>query len=418
MRSEVPRGAGLIRLSGCSGLSDEWGLRAHLLRESGSRMGLFRFHLEHVDQSSRGRVGRWETPHGTVDTPAFMPVGTRGTVKGVWPHELRDGGAQMILANTYHLALRPGEQVVRDLGGLHRFMNWPGPILTDSGGFQVFSLAELRQLDDDRVVFKSHIDGSLLDLSPVRAMQIQEDLGADCIMCLDECPPHDAPLSRLQAAVDRTTRWAALCRDAHQRDDQALFGIVQGGTHPGLRERSAQGLLPLDFPGYAVGGLSVGESPDEMYRTLDVTTPMLPEQKPRYLMGVGRPLDLIEGVLRGIDLFDCVMPTRNARNATAFTSGGTVKMRNLRHQLDESPLDPECACPACTGYSRGYLRHLFTVSEMLGPMLLSVHNLWFYQKLMRDLRAALQQNAGPAFREAFLQNQQREAIASGKGHRA
>lgn len=361
----------------------------------------FEFHLDHVDTSSKGRVGRWVTPHGTVDTPAFMPVGTRGSVKGVWPHQLREAGAQMILANTYHLALRPGERVVKELGGLHNFMNWDGPILTDSGGFQVFSLAELRQLDDDRVVFKSHIDGSLLDLTPARAMQIQEDLGADCIMCLDECPPHDAPISRLDEAVERTTRWAQLCRDAHKRVDQALFGIVQGGTHPGLREKSAKGLIELDFPGYAVGGLSVGETPAEMYETLNFTTPILPEQKPRYLMGVGRPIDIIEGVLRGIDLFDCVMPTRNARNATAFTSSGTVKMKNLKHQTDPGPLDPECDCVTCTQYSRGFLRHLFTVGEMLGPMLLSVHNLAFYQKVVRELKAAMQNNAGSAYRDEF-----------------
>ena len=252
------------------------------------------------------------------------------------------------------------------------------------------------------MVFKSHIDGSLFELTPQRAIQIQEDLGADCIMCLDECPPHDAPLEKLQDAVLRTTRWAQLCRDAHSRDDQALFGIVQGGTDPKLREHSATGLLPLDFPGYAVGGLSVGELPEEMYRTLDETVPLLPEEKPRYLMGVGRPIDLIEGVLRGVDLFDCVMPTRNARNATAFTSQGVVKMRNLQHQLETTPLDPDCNCPTCQGFSRGFLRHLFTVGEMLGPMLLSIHNLAFYQRLMRDLRIAIKSNSAQEFRREHL----------------
>ncbi|MCA8999638.1 MAG: tRNA guanosine(34) transglycosylase Tgt, partial [Planctomycetaceae bacterium] len=269
----------------------------------------FQFHLDHTDAGSAARAGRWVTPHGTVETPAFMPVGTRGTVKGVWPHHLREVGSQMILANTYHLALRPGEKVVKELGGLHGMMNWDGPILTDSGGFQVFSLTELRQLDDDKVVFKSHVDGSLLELTPERATEIQQDLGADCIMCLDECPPHDVPVERLREAVDRTTRWARRCRDFHRVDSQALFGIVQGATDESMRERSAEGLLPLDFPGYAVGGLSVGEAPAEMYRTLDFTVPMLPIEKPRYLMGVGRPVDIIEAVLRGIDLFDCVMPT-------------------------------------------------------------------------------------------------------------
>lgn len=323
-------------------------------------------------------------------------------MKGVWPAQLRELGAQMILANTYHLAIRPGESVVRDLGGLHRFMDWDGPILTDSGGFQVFSLAELRELSDDRVVFKSHVDGSLLELSPERAMRIQEDLGADCIMCLDECPPHDVSPEKMQLAVDRTTRWAQRCRDAHRREDQALFGILQGGTDPRLRERSAQGLLPLDFPGYAIGGLSVGETPAAMYQTLDSAVPLLPPEKPRYLMGVGRPIDLIEAALRGIDLFDCVMPTRNARNASAFTSEGVVKVRNLKHQLDTAPLDPECDCLCCQRHSRGYLRHLFMAGEMLGPMLLSVHNLAYYQRLMRELREAVSQNRGAEFRAGHL----------------
>ena len=342
------------------------------------------------------------TPHGTVDTPAFMPVGTLGTVKGLLPDQLRDVGAQKLLANTYHLALRPGSEIVRDLGGLHRFMDWDGPILTDSGGFQVFSLANLRKLDDEKAVFRSHIDGSLLELSPERAIAIQEDLGADCIMCLDECPPANDVREKILAAVDRTTLWAARCRDAQQRSDQALFGIVQGGVDEEMRTRSAQGLLPLDFPGYAVGGLSVGEPPPEMYRTLDFTVPQLPIKKPRYLMGVGRPEDIVEAVCRGIDLFDCVMPTRNGRNAMAFTSQGPVKLRNAVHRRDESPLDPECDCIACTRYSRAYLRHLFVAKEMLGPILVSLHNIAFYQRLVRDLRAAVQENRTEDFRrESF-----------------
>ncbi|MBL8848900.1 MAG: tRNA guanosine(34) transglycosylase Tgt [Planctomycetaceae bacterium] len=365
-------------------------------------MSQFEFHLDAIDPASRARVGRWVTPHGVVETPAFMPVGTRATVKGVWPSQLRDAGAKMILANTYHLALRPGPEVVRDLGGLHQVMGWDGPILTDSGGFQVFSLADLRKLDDDRVVFKSHIDGSLLEMTPESAVRIQEQLGADCIMCLDECPAHDVGPEKLAAAVDRTTRWAARCRDAQQRPDQALFGILQGGTDQRQRERSAEGLLPLDFPGYAIGGLSVGERPDLMYSTLDFTVPMLPADRPRYLMGVGRPIDLIEGVLRGIDLFDCVMPTRNARNATAFTSQGLVKIRNLVHQRDQSPLDPKCDCAACRGFSRGYLRHLFLSNEMLGPMLLSVHNITYYQRLMRELGEAIRSGQATDFRRAHL----------------
>ncbi|MSR57108.1 MAG: tRNA guanosine(34) transglycosylase Tgt [Planctomycetaceae bacterium] len=362
----------------------------------------FRFEKLHTDQTTAARTGRWHTPHGVVDTPAFMPVGTSGTVKGLTPDQLRQAGVQQVLANTYHLALRPGADVVAQLGGLHRFMGWDGPILTDSGGFQVFSLAKLSRLDDQQVVFRSHIDGNLLELSPERAIAIQEQLGADCIMCLDECPPHDAPLERLRAAVDRTSRWAARCRDAQRRDDQALFGIVQGGTNRELRERSAAGLLPLDFPGYAVGGLSVGEPPEQMYNTLDWTVGLLPSDRPRYLMGVGRPIDLIEAVLRGIDLFDCVLPTRNGRNAMAFTHSGPLRLRNRVYQLDDRPLDPECGCPVCRQFSRAYLRHLFLVNEMLGPILVSWHNLAYYQSLLADLRKAIAGEQAARFRAVQL----------------
>jgi len=352
-------------------------------------MSAFEFHLDAVDRSTGGRAGRWVTPHGVVETPAFMPVGTLATVKGLLPAQLREVGVQMVLANTYHLALRPGSEIVAELGGLHRFMDWQGPILTDSGGFQVFSLAQLRSLDDEKVVFKSHIDGSTLELSPERAVRIQEQLGADCIMCLDECPPSGESVERIQAAVDRTTRWARRCRDAQVRTDQALFGIVQGGIHPSLRQRSAEGLLPIEFPGYAVGGVSVGEPPELMYKTLDCTVPLLPTTKPRYLMGVGRPEDIMEAVCRGIDMFDCVMPTRNGRNATAFTSVGMVRLRNAIHRRDESPLDPECDCTACVRFSRAYLRHLVLAKEMLGPILLSLHNIAFYQRLVRRLRESI-----------------------------
>lgn len=338
-----------------------------------------------------------------------MPVGTLATVKGLLPEQLRQAGAQMLLANTYHLALRPGAELVRDLGGLHRFMDWDGPILTDSGGFQVFSLAQMRKLDDDRVVFRSHIDGSLLELSPERAIAIQEDLGADCIMCLDECPPADEQYERLQVAVDRTSRWAQRCRDAQRRADQALFGIVQGGTDESLRTRSVAGLLPLDFPGYAVGGLSVGESPRQMYSTLDFTVPQLPRDRPRYLMGVGTPIDIIEAVCRGIDLFDCVMPTRNGRNAMAFTSRGPVRLRNAVHARDESALDDECDCTACHRFSRAYLRHLFVAKEMLGPILVSLHNTVFYQKLVRDLRIAVNTRTVKEFRANQLARWNRQS---------
>jgi len=365
-------------------------------------MTAFRFELHAVDPTTGARVGTWHTPHGPVETPAFMPVGTVATVKGLTPDQLRQTGAQMILGNTYHLALRPGAEVLAELGGLHRFMNWDGPILTDSGGFQIFSLAKLTKITDDRVAFRSHIDGSLLELTPERAVEIQEQLGADCIMCLDECPPHDASPERMQAAVDRTTKWAARCRESQKRGDQALFGIVQGGIHREFRERSLAGLLPLDFPGYAIGGLSVGEDPAQMYETLAFTVPGLPTYRPRYLMGVGRPIDLLEGVLRGIDLFDCVMPTRNGRNATAFTSRGVVKMRNLQYRTDPSPLDPECRCPVCRQFSRAYLRHLFMAEEMLGPILLSWHNLAYYQQLMSDLRQAIRAGKSQEFRTVQL----------------
>ena len=362
----------------------------------------FEFHLDAVDEQTSARAGRWVTPHGTVETPAFMPVGTLASVKGLLPEQLREVGTQMVLANTYHLALRPGTEVVEQAGGLHAFMQWDGPILTDSGGFQVFSLARLAELDDQKVVFRSHIDGSLFELSPEKAVRIQEQLGADCIMCLDECPPSTADEDRLRQAVDRTTRWAARCRDAQRRTDQALFGIVQGGTSRQQRERSAADLVKLDFAGYAVGGLSVGEPAAEMYRTLEFTVPMLPADRPRYLMGVGRPIDLIEAVLRGIDLFDCVLPTRNGRNAQAFTSEGVIRLRNVRYRRDSRPLDLNCRCPVCRRFSRAYIRHLFVAEEMLGPILLSWHNIAYYHGLLRGLRQAVKDRRVLDFRSVHL----------------
>ena len=368
---------------------------------TGSSAG-FAFAIQQASESSSARCGVWHTPHGTVETPAFMPVGTRGTVRGLWPEQLVETGAEMVLANTYHLALRPGAEVVEELGGLHRFMQWDGPILTDSGGFQVFSLAEMARLTDDGVSFKSHIDGSWLELTPERAVSIQEQLGADCIMCLDECPSHEVSIEKLRQAVDRTTDWARRCRDAQKRTDQALMGIIQGGTDPAERERSAEGLLKLEFPGYAIGGLSVGESPESMYKTLDVTTPMLPTDRPRYLMGVGTPRDLFEAVVRGIDLFDCVMPTRNGRSASAFTVEGEVRLKNRKYRTDERPLDPGCECRVCTRFSRGYLRHLFLSREMLGPILVSYHNLVFYQNFLRSLRDAIRSDRLDEFRSLHL----------------
>jgi queuine tRNA-ribosyltransferase len=348
----------------------------------------FSFELHATDPRSAARASTFHTPHGAVEMPAFMPVGTQGTVKGLTVDSLRATGAQMILGNTYHLALRPGEAVVEALGGLHAFCGWNGPILTDSGGFQIFSLAKNAQITEDKAVFRSHLDGNLFELSPERAVAIQEALGSDVAMVLDHVValPNDEQVVR--DATDRSVRWARRCREAQTRGDQALFAIVQGGVDPRLRVECAQQLAEMDFLGYAIGGLSVGESPEEMYRILEATVPALPVGRPRYLMGVGRPQDLLEGIRRGIDLFDCVMPTRNGRNALAFTDTGPIRLRNLQYERDPRPLAADCPCPACR-HSRGYLRHLFMVGEMLGPMLVSAHNLTYYQRLMRDARQAI-----------------------------
>lgn len=351
----------------------------------------FEFRLHHTDATTAARRSTFVTPHGPVEMPAFMPVGTQGTVKGLTIDLVRQTGAQMVLSNTYHLALRPGEKVVKQLGGLHQFMGWEGPILTDSGGFQLFSLAQMTRVSEEGAVFRSHIDGSPLELTPERAIQIQEDLGCDVAMVLDHVLPLPSSLEQIRDACERTVRWARRCRDAGRKADQAQFAIVQGGLDPELRVWCAEQLAGLDFPGYAVGGLSVGEHPDDMYRMLDVVCPAMPVQKPRYLMGVGRPEDLLQAVARGIDLFDCVMPTRNGRNALAFTDRGPVRLRNLKHQLDTEPLEPGCPCAACR-HSRGYLRHLFMADEMLGPILLTAHNLTYYQRLLAGARQAIEQN--------------------------
>jgi queuine tRNA-ribosyltransferase len=342
------------------------------------------------DAGSSARRGRLETPHGAVETPAFMPVGTQATVKGLTPEQLRDVGTRMLLANTYHLALRPGEETVASLGGLHPFMGWDGPILTDSGGFQVFSLADRNRISDRGVVFRSHLDGRLLELSPERAVAIQQALGADVAMCLDHCPALPAGREEIAAAVDRTIAWAERCKQAHTRRDQSLFGIVQGGSHADLRARCAEALLAMDFDGYAVGGVSVGESREEVRRALEVTTHLLPADRPRYLMGVGRPQDILDAVATGIDLFDCVMPTRNGRNATCFTATGLVKMRNAAHRTDARPIEEGCDCPACRKFSRAYIRHLFLAKEMLGPILASIHNLAYLHRLTRRIREAIE----------------------------
>lgn len=347
------------------------------------------FRLVTRSRESAARRAALETPHGTVQLPAFMPVGTQGTVKGLTSEAIHKTGAEMVLANTYHLAVRPGADIVEQLGGLHHFMDWHGPILTDSGGFQVFSLERLSHVDDQGVVFRSHVDGRVLTLGPERAVEIQELLGADIAMVLDHVVALPAPPATVRAACERTVAWAERCQRAARRPDQTLFAIVQGGLDAELRRWCARRLGELDFAGYAVGGLSVGESPHEMYAMLDATCPALPPAAPRYLMGVGRPQDILESVRRGIDLFDCVMPTRNGRNALAFTDRGPLRLRNRVHRDDPRPLEPHCRCAACR-YSRGYVHHLFKANEMLGPILLTSHNLTYYQRLMADIRAAIE----------------------------
>ena len=341
------------------------------------------------DACGAARRGTIQTPHGAIDTPAFMPIGTRAAVKGLSPAQLAETGTQVLLANTYHLMLRPGADVVARLGGLHRMMNWPGALLTDSGGYQVFSLAELRELDDDGVVFRSHIDGALVRLTPESAIEIENQLGADIIMALDECPPLPAEAGVLRAAVDRTVAWARRCRAAQRRPDQALYGIVQGGLDVGLRRACLAQLREIGFEGYALGGLSVGEPPEQMHAFLDEFARELPTDRPRYLMGVGTPVDLAAGVAAGVDQFDCVLPTRNGRKGYAFTSQGARRLRNACHKLSTEPLDPVCDCYTCRNFSRGYLRHLCMSGEVLGGTLVSLHNVAFYQSLMRQMRAAI-----------------------------
>ena len=350
-----------------------------------------RYDLLKTDTATAARRGRVTTRHGSFETPAFMPVGTQGTVKGLLPEQIKETGAEIILGNTYHLMLRPGEKTVAALGDLHRFMAWPGPILTDSGGFQVFSLSDVNKITDDGVTFKSHIDGARHHLTPARSIQVQNDLGADIIMCFDQCPPGDAPADVQRQAFDRTLRWAEMSLAAHARpDDQSLFGIVQGGTDLDLRAECAERLIALDFPGYALGGLAVGEGFEAMKTVLAGTTGLLPAHKPRYLMGVGFPRDLVEGVKNGIDMFDCVMPTRNGRNAYAFTKDGAIRLRNSQYARDPGPIEEGCDCHACRHFTRGAIRHFFFASEMLGPMLLSLHNTRFYQRLMADIRASIE----------------------------
>jgi queuine tRNA-ribosyltransferase len=351
----------------------------------------FRFQVLHTDGAAR--LGLLETAHGSVETPVFMTVGTQATVKGLTPEQLAGTGARILLANTYHLTLRPGDELIAEQGGLHRFMSWPGPLLTDSGGFQIYSLAQSRKIDDHGAVFRSHIDGTLLELTPERAIAIQENLGADIAMCLDECPPYGADAEVMRQAVRRTILWAQRCRATKQLPDQALFGIVQGGTDIGLRYECARALVSMDFPGYALGGFSVGETPQQMVEVLQPAADCLPAGRPRYLMGVGRPQDILRAVASGIDMFDCVLPTRNGRNAQAFTKDGLLRLRNACFRRDSAPLESDCGCYTCRSFSRAYLHHLFLAGEMLGPTLLSLHNVAFYCRLMEELRQAIRAGA-------------------------
>jgi queuine tRNA-ribosyltransferase len=371
------------------------------------------FEFESIALYGRARAGIFHTPHGDLLTPVFAPVGTAATVKALTPAQLKDLGASLVLSNTYHLYLRPGDELVRDLGGLHQFMRWPGPMLTDSGGFQVFSLSDTRKIDDDGVTFKSHIDGSTHRFTPEKSVAIQENLGADIIMAFDECPP---PLDRdyNREALDRTHAWAARCLAAKKRADQALFGIVQGGIFPDMRQESARYLMSLDFPGYAIGGLAVGESKEQMHATLEVVNAVLPEDKPRYLMGVGSPEDLVNGVLRGVDIFDCVLPTRLARNGAAMTRTGRMNMKNAPYARDPRPVEEGCSCYCCANFTRAYIRHLVVSDEILAAVLLSHHNIHLLLTLMREMRAAIANGTFDQYADVFLANYTKTLTPNGE----
>lgn len=361
----------------------------------------FNFKLLHKDEDTEGRTGRITTPHGEIDTPIFMPVGTQATVKTMTPEELWEIGSQIILANTYHLYLRPGSKLISKAGGLHSFMHWKGPILTDSGGFQVFSLSDLNEIKEEGVYFQSHIDGSRHFISPEISMKIQMDLGSDIVMAFDECPPYPCEYDYMAKSVERTIRWAHRSKKEMKADDQTLFGIVQGGVYKDLRQHCARSIVDIGFPGYAIGGLSVGEKNEEMYQVLEYTVPLLPENSPRYLMGVGTPEDLIESVIRGIDMFDCVMPTRIARHGTVFTAKGKMTVRNAKFEDDFTPLDHSCDCYVCQNYTRGYIRHLLKRKEILGVRLTSYHNLYFLLNLMEKIRKAITEDRLKTFCKDF-----------------
>jgi queuine tRNA-ribosyltransferase len=362
-----------------------------------------KFELDGVD--GKARRGRLQFERGTVETPAFMPVGTYGTVKGMLPRDIEDIGADIILGNTFHLMLRPGTEVIQAHGDLHDFMQWQGPILTDSGGFQVFSLGDIRKITEAGVKFRSPIDGSEVFLDPEKAIQVQRELGSDIVMIFDECTPYPATQAEARSSMELSLRWAERSKKAHEGANSALFGIIQGGMYEHLRDESLQGLTNIGFDGYAIGGLSVGEPKEDMLRVLTHVAPNMPDDKPRYLMGVGKPQDIVEAVARGIDMFDCVMPTRNARNGHLFTSEGVIKIRNARHRHDTGPLDKECDCHTCANFSRAYLHHLDKCGEILGAQLNTIHNLRFYQRLMADLRSAIESQSLDAFIERFYQQQ-------------
>jgi len=363
-----------------------------------------RYEFIKTDKQTGARLGRVHTPHGSFDTPTFMPVGTLATVKTMSPEDLHQMDARIILSNTYHLWLRPGEDIIREAGGLHQFMNWDGAILTDSGGFQVFSLSDMREITEEGVHFRNHLNGDKLFLSPEKAMQIQNALGSDIMMAFDECPPYPASYDYMKASVERTSRWAERCLEAHERQDvQGLFGIIQGGEYEDLRKQSAKDLVSLDFPGYAIGGLSVGEPKDIMNRVLESTTPLMPSDKPRYLMGVGSPDSLIDGAIRGVDMFDCVLPTRIARNGTCMTSNGRLVVRNAKYARDFSPIDENCDCHVCKNYTRAYVRHLIKCNEAFGFRLTTYHNLHFLVKLMEQVRTAIKEDRLGDFREEFFE---------------
>jgi queuine tRNA-ribosyltransferase len=377
------------------------------------------FELLAQDRKSKARCGRLTTAHGVIDTPAFIPVGTQGTVKAVAPRELHELNAQIVLANTYHLLVRPGIDVIKHFGGLHKFMNWEGPILTDSGGYQIFSLAKLRKITEEGVEFQNHVDGAPAFISPEIAMEIQAAFGSDIAMVLDECAPYPCDYDYAARSAQMTTRWAKRCklefeiRNSKFEINQLLFGIVQGATFDDLRKESARAIVDFDFDGYAIGGVSVGELEEEMMRAVEAAEPLLPKDKPRYAMGLGTPPQLLEMIARGMDMFDCVLPTRLARNGTAFTATGTINLKNAQFAMDKSPVEESCACPVCREFTRGYIRHLVKAEEILGLRLITLHNLHFYLELMRQAREQVQNGTFDKFRERFAANYKTVAVEIG-----